>query len=245
MYLSRNPRDAGTLLAVTMTLLTTLLAAVPALSLERTAIRADRMTRDGWDAGASCTVTYANTCTGWLWVWSGWSPTEVFGVIFEPCCESGSLVSTQAYFWTGAPPGWGFTGTLAIQEVAADCPGTVIDSHPLLPPTGPVIDIWTAPPGPVALTYRTAPSVPFDGPVKIPTDHPAAGPTGPPACGLCYPTTRVTHTFRFGNAMSPLCPGERLNDGVCDAEALYWYGGFHCAVSVEESSWGALKNLYR
>ncbi|MBZ0267963.1 hypothetical protein K8I85_07395, partial [bacterium] len=82
-------------------------------------------------------------------------------------------------------------------------------------------------------------------PAAFPTDHPAAGPTGPQACDLCYPSTRTIHTFRFGNADSPLCPGSPLNDGVCDAEALYWSAQFSCAISVEPTSWGSLKNLYR
>jgi len=216
----------------------------PALALQRTSVRVDRAEPEGWHAGTSCAVTYANICTGWLWVWSGWDPLESVGVIFEPCCEGASLTSTQAYFWTATPSGWGFTGTLSIHTVVSDCPGDVIASRACVPYPGPNIDIWTAPPGPVALLWRNGPGV--GTPAGIPSDHPAAGPTGPDACGFCFPTTRVTHMFRFGFPDSPLCPGDRFNDGVCDAEALFWQANFDCpTVDMEPATWGTLKALYR
>jgi hypothetical protein len=50
----------------------------------------------------------------------------------------------------------------------------------------------------------------------------------------------------YGNATTTLCPGEPLNDGVCDAEWLLWEAAFTCAtVSVEPQSWGSVKALYR
>jgi hypothetical protein len=221
-----------------------LVFATSGLALEKTAVRADdRANADGWDAGASCSVTYANTCTGWLWVWSGWSPGVRFGVIFEPCCAGGALAATQAYFWTGSPSGYGFTGTLSIESVAGGCPSGVIASHSVLPPQGPVVDLWTAPAGPVALVSTTGPGV--GNPYSMPTDHPAAGPTGPQACGSCFPSTRPIHTFVWGTAASPLCPGSTFNDGICDSEGLLWSAAFNCGVSVEENTWGAVKNLYR
>lgn len=220
-----------------------------ARSLERVEVRADRSSSDGWDAGSSCTITYANTCTAWLWVWTG-DEDDVMGVVFEPCCESGQLVSTQAYFWTGAPQGWGCTGTLTVSEVVDDCLGTVYDSRPCLPGGGyggwAETDVWAdLPPGRVALTYTFGYVTHLEITPTIPSDHPAAGPTGPQACGLCYPSGRVGHFFSFGTATSPLCPGERMNDGVCDAEAMFWSAGFSCAVSITESSWSAVKGMYR
>jgi hypothetical protein len=221
-----------------------LVFATSGLALEKTAVRADRANADGWDAGASCSVTYANICTGWLWVWSGWSPGDRIGVVFDPCCDNGALAATQAYFWTGAPSGYGFTGTLSIESVAGGCPSGVINSHPLLPPAGPVVDFWSAPAGPVALISTTGPGV--GNPYSMPTDHPAAGPTGPQSCGSCFPSTRPIHTFYFGNTTTALCPGSALNDGICDSEALFWSAAFTgCTISVEENTWGAVKNLYR
>jgi hypothetical protein len=217
--------------------------ALPSAALEKTALRADRSPADGWDAGASCYVTYANICTGWLWLWNEWEPDEVIGVVLDPCCSGGFLAETQVYFWTGAPVGYGFTGVLTISRVANGCPGQVINSRPLLPVAGPVVDAWDAPFGPVALTYTCGPGK--GSPHGIVTDHPAAGPTGPEACGLCYPSTRPTHSFHFGTPTSPLCPGSPWSDGACNAEIYGWSGGFLCQVGVGPSTWGAVKNLYR
>lgn len=228
-----------------------LVFATSGLALEKTAVRADRNVENGgWDAGATCTVAYANICTGWLWVWSGWSPSDQLGVIFDPdCCapDGGALTVAQAYFWTGAPSGYGFTGTLSVTDVVAGCPGpTVYAAQPVLPPAlgGPVGIAAAAPAGSAALVYQFGPGL--ANPSVVPTDHPAAGPTGPQSCGTCYPTTRPTHSFYFGTPTSPLCPGSGLNDGICDSELLFWSAAFTCGgVSVDETSWGAVKNLYR
>lgn len=233
----------------TLWTITLLLAVVtPARALERHAVPMDREGPTPWDAGASCVVTYANVCTGWLWTWDEFEELDRVGVIFEPCCGDGRLVSTQAYFWTGSPTGWGFTGVLSVAPVVAGCPGPPYHSYPVLPPTGPIVDEWSdIPPGPAVLmfTYYGDYAWNVPPPASVPTDHPAAGPTGPQSCGLCFPSTRTIHTFRFGSADSPLCPGSPFNDGTCDAEAFYWSAKFSCAVAAEPTTWGALKNLYR
>lgn len=230
-----------------------LLLASPSAALEKVAHPMDRDpdgAADDWLAsGATCTISYANTCTGWLWVWDDWAPGETFGVVFHPCCPGGGLAATQAYFWTGAPAGYGYTGTLALSALGPnDCPGIAYGAQPLLPPDGPEVTFWgvPVPNGPVVLTYTNG-SRPAD--YAIPTDHPAAGATGPQSCGLCFPSTRTIHTFRYGTPASPLCPGSPLNDGVCDVEALLWSAAFWCyndgPVGVEPSTWATIKNLYR
>ncbi len=93
-----------------------------------------------------------------------------------------------------------------------------------------------------AVAFRFGPGT--DSPLSIPTDHPLAGPTGPVACGPCYPSTRDSRTFYWGPTGTPLCPGSPLNDGLCDAQFL-WDASMQCVVSVESSSWGAIKGLYR
>jgi hypothetical protein len=222
-------------------------------ALEKTTVRANRNAPIGWDASATCSVFYANVCTGWLHVWSGWLPREMFGVVLNPPSPNGQLVSTQVYFWTGDLPGWGFTGSVTVSSVVDGCPGTPYDSYDWLPPEfgGGDVHTWTGiPPGPVALSYRL-PNYPYCcGFISVATDHPSAGPTGPAACGFCYPTTRPTHSFYWGTTDSPLCPGAEFADGVCDAELLYWGGAFTCPVSVGDSgmerrSWGMIKSLYR
>lgn len=225
------------------------LAAADASALERHELRADTSSEvSDWDAGASCVVTYANACTGWIWAWDFRDDDETMGTVLEPCCEGGRLVSTSVYFWDGAIAGWGYTGTLAVSPVVGpDCPGVPYQSIPFLPPERTItMHDWNVPPGPVVLTYTSGPNVPEVWHyTNVITDHPAAGPTGPPACGNCFPSTRVTHAFHYGTDSQPLCPGDRLNDGVCDAELLHWVGNFSCTVPVRAGSWGTLKSLYR
>jgi hypothetical protein len=43
---------------------------------------------------------------------------------------------------------------------------------------------------------------------------------------------------------NPICPGSPFNDGICDAQ-LFWDIDLACAVSVEDTSWGKIKDLYR
>jgi len=95
------------------------------------------------------------------------------------------------------------------------------------------------------ITYTTNPTAIFGDPMAVPTDHPAAGPTGVASCGVCFPTTRVSHTFYFGTATTPVCPGSTLADELCDAE-LFLDVSMACATTaVEADSWAKVKQLYR
>ena len=47
-----------------------------------------------------------------------------------------------------------------------------------------------------------------------------------------------------GAVATLLCPGEKLNDGLCDVERLREVA-LSCEVSVETSSWAITKALYR
>jgi hypothetical protein len=92
----------------------------------------------------------------------------------------------------------------------------------------------------VTLTVRNS----YGLPSYYATDHPALGPTGLPGCGTCYPTARIPRSFYYGSTLSPLCPGEPLDDGMCSAE-LIWEAHLSCDVQVKDSSWGQIKALYR
>jgi hypothetical protein len=220
----------------------------PAHTLERASVRADGLERDDWSAAQTCTVRYYNNCTGWVWVWSGWSPGERLGTAFQGCCSSAVLQLTNHLTFTGMPSGWGFTGT--IEVLATDqneCPtGPAIARQPWFPPLGTAwwTIAWNVPvprdflvrinwDAPTGFTHRTG----------LASDHPIAGPTGPTACGACFPSDRTVHSYHWSPGAPP-CAGEVLNDGLCDVE---WMMDVQlaCPVSTEQSSWGRVKNFYR
>ncbi len=201
---------------------------------------------DGWASGSTCSIVYYNRCTLWSWAWNAFEDDGRFGVCADACCgpeEVGSLSATRLRIFTSAPIGWGWTGSISIMNVDANCcPTTVLASQPYLP-RGPfdVVSWSQAVPSHFAVVVTTPSAY---SPATFGTDHPAAGPTGPQACGFCYPLDRVNHSYVWGTAASPTCPGSTFYDGVCDAQ-LRWDISLSCEVSVDAGSWGSVKNLYR
>jgi hypothetical protein len=230
--------------------------AVPTTSsaLEKKSVRAPDDGNEWRGGSTACTVSYYNICTGWLWVWSGFVPEERIGVNFESCCSpplgEAALESTELFWATGAPAGYGFTGTIDLWAADANgCPvGPSLASQPHLPTELTVwatADFSSAPvslPSSFVLTYTFGTGL--SNPAAIGSDHPAAGPTGPAACGTCYPNGRTNHSFDYGTPASPTCPGSVFNDGVCNAELMI-EANLSCTTSVDESSWGQIKGLYR
>lgn len=235
--------------------------AAPGFALEKTSVR-DDVQSEGWNAGSTCSIIYYNRCTLWSWVWSGWGPNDRVGVAADACCNPGQLAQTALRVYGSAPAlGYGFTGTVTIYPSDANnCPvfGSPLATQPWFPgttvvcyPSGGPFDVhnWSvAVPAKFAIVYEFGiagggGSATACG-ANFATDHPAAGPTGPAACGFCYPTTRVNHTFYWGNPTSVLCPGSTLFDGVCDAQMRLDIF-MNCGVGVEPQSWGSVKNLYR
>lgn len=219
------------------------------LALEKSVVRMGDDTRtDDWNAGATtCTVSYYNTCTGWVWVWSGWSPGDCVGVCFDNCCSPnhGFLNASTMYVWTAAPSGYGFTGTISTHDADADCcPGPALEAQTFFPISGWNTYAWNTKISGDAVIVQACIGPTGGSPIVFPTDHPAAGPTGPQSCGFCYPSPRDNHSYYYGTAAAPLCPGSSLNDGVCSSE-LFMDAALSCVVSVEEESWGKVKNLFR
>jgi hypothetical protein len=227
-----------------------LVFATSAFALEKTATLMDDSRIDGWNAGTSCNIAYYNFCTGWVWIWSGWSPGDKVAVCYSvaDCCESdhATLTANSMYVWTAAPSGYGFTGTIEVSEVDGPCcKGVPIAVQEYLPVSGWNTYLWGVQVKGDFLIQAQIGDTIVPNPIAYATDHPAAGPTGPVACGTCYPTTRDARSYYMGTKATPLCPGSPLNDGICDA-ALLWSAHVVCKpISVEEDSWGKVKSLYR
>lgn len=219
--------------------------APPSRALERVAARIDDDRADAWSAGATTTIRYYNICTGWVWIIRGVESSARVGVEVEAPAP-GVLVESWHYVWSGIPPGWGYTGQIAVNVVdASGCPaGSPLASQAFLPLTGWNRYSWNVvTPTRFSLNLTTSPLA--GSPLELTTDHP--GPAGglPPACGTCYPVTRVSRSFRFGSGPSPLCPPDPFFfDGVCDAELL-WDVTMQFPVTVEPTTWGQVKALYR
>jgi hypothetical protein len=228
----------------------------PAAGLERAIAPAPPERADEWErSGCTSSVAYYNICTGWVFIWSDWSPGDRVAVTYDVRPPTGWVCDVPywhfrqvLYFWTGSPPGYGFTGTLELHETDASGCVTVppLASHSLLPTTGwnYVVTGDFIPPG-FAVSYVFGPGP--GNPAAVITDAPEID----GACGSCFPETRTTRSFTLGSGDPPPCPGEPFQDGsVCTAE-LVWaaVGTFLPAeddpVSVESSSWGGLKSLYR
>lgn len=211
-----------------------------------------------WRSGCTSAIVYWNVCTGWAWTWTGFDPHETVGVHYSrspyEVCDvgpNGLLHASWLYTSPGAPPGYGFTGAV---EVRAATPGGClvgppVATQPFLPLAGWSLQTWTwvvAPPE-FAVTY-TLGGAPGN-PVGFVTDHPAASPTGPPALGLCYPADRENHSYRYGPASAPPCPGIPFLDPAGAAQLLHEVEGYvhewYPPVSVEATTWGRVKGMYR
>ncbi|MFN8179973.1 MAG: hypothetical protein U0167_18720 [bacterium] len=208
----------------------------------------------GWMAGSTAAIVgYYNTCTDWAWSWYVESGARV-GTVFD-CPGPGrwTLHELALTFDGSTSQGYGFTGVLSVSGVdSSGCPiGAPLASVPVLPVDG-------------VVTYPFSVAVPHaflaeltlgyawhqGGSIsQFVTDHPAQGPSGPPACGTCYPETRTTHSFYYGNGSVGLCPGLPFFDGLCNAELLWTASLTGTATAAEETeasrSWSAIKALYR
>lgn len=223
--------------------------ASPAGALEKQARAFDDDRADDWNAALSVLIRYYNTCTGWIWMWGGFADGDRIGVVMNVPQNLNALLQTAVLTYSGGPAGYGFTGTIEIHATDAnDCPtASVWASQPFLFGHAQfIVNAWGGLPVPAEFVavVKIASGVGVQNPGKLATEHPAAGPTGPPACGTCYPANRVNHSFFYGSASVPLCPGSPFNDGVCDAQLLC-EAVIACRCPVEAMSWAGIKCLYK
>jgi hypothetical protein len=219
-------------------------------ALEKVPSRAPSARAEAWKSAMSSPwVSYHNTCTGWVWVWSGFEDQARFGVHYTPPNLT-DLTESYLFFARSTPSGYGYTGSSSIHALDEEnCPiEPAIETVPFLPEEGWNQFVWEGYCSVpfvhlVTLGSSSEPGEPI--PVEVVTDRPAPGPTGPIACGTCYPTTRQTHSYLYGTVGSPLCPGATFFDGFCDAELIAMAGFEGIPVSVKSASWGSIRALYR
>jgi hypothetical protein len=232
-------------------------AAAPAIALEKQLMRAPNLDGEDWDASTTITIRYYNYCTGWVWAWGPFLPGETFGVQFDAGPDGGLLDETRLLIWfapgrfCGGYGGYGFTGTISILD-PPDCNGTPIAELPFCvnrPWAALTWGWWATEWGGIPVPQSFLLNVNWGGeyysnPHLWASDLGAAGPTGPQACGLCYPADRTVHSRYFGIG-GEYCPsGVTLNDGVCDLE-LVVQASLRTPVGLQDESWGGIKALYR
>lgn len=229
-----------------------LLPLTDAVALEKTSVSMLGLEHpDAWQAATNTvTMQYYNVCTGWTWAWSNWQDGEQVGVVArEGWLHCAYQLTTWSLVMSPAPSGYGFTGTMSL-HAGSDCTSPVLSSQPYLPSHGwnsTSWDVGYALSDPMLLRIEWSAPGGFTNPARLLSDHPAAGATGPQACGTCYPSTRVSHSVHFG-VDGTYCPGIGLSDGVCDVEFLMEFAAdlaIDCPVSVQSTTWGAIKALYR
>jgi hypothetical protein len=234
---------------VTAFVLAAMLAfATSGFALEKSAARFNDGDLGDWNAGtSSCSVFYYNICTGYIWIWTGWADGATMGTVYDTCCDPSSedsfLNASYFYFWTGVIPGYGFTGTVGVYDVDANlCPSTPLMTQPSLPVSGWNLEFWgVGVNSQFAIVYTLQDDQGF-GVTAVPITDGAGG-----ACGVCFPTGRTSNSYTWGTDTSPACPGSPMSDGVipCEYEFLAAAELTCEPVSVQDESWGSIKNLYR
>ncbi len=198
-------------------------------------------------AAETVEIAYYNTCTGWVWVWSGVPPDATYGVFYDdPSTGEDRILRTHMFFRTGAPSGYGYTCLAQVlSHFEPGCPEGSLGYRFFLPQPGwntitwngdvgiAVDDCW------VLVDHSKTPG----DPTEIVTEN--GYDDG--ACGTCYLPSRPRHSFQFGAEPEIVCPGGPWADQtLCDLE-LIWRSDFRIdpLVSVETTSWGRVKDLYR
>lgn len=258
--------------SVCLVLSSTLLLAGGALALEKSVLRDTEVYGGQWNAGTTCVLSYANFCTGYIFLWSNWSDGDTIGQVFHPadCCLNGAttgfLTQTIHRQRTDSPPGYGFTGTAAVWAAnALDCPtGAPLMSQPWLPVQSPGPGFQTltwgvAVPANSIITFEFgAPPPPAVTITAFDSDlGGVAASNGIVSCGTCFVCPRPNHSYYFGNANTGLaCPGSGGPGSGLDPEspspdsdgaAIEWRVQYFmtCPVSVDSQNWGSIKGLYR
>jgi hypothetical protein len=209
-----------------------------------------------WGAQTYCTVGYYNYCAGWVYVWSGWSPSDVVGVEFnaEDCPGYGgpdecrTFAFAWIYIWDSYPT-YGFTASAgcARQDVVHGHLGEITHLEPPHEwyPGWALVDLGGCHVGPNGIVimhwdYGQYPSFPTDArPLNCnPGD-------GSPPCMTC---PQPHHTYYYGSLATGNFSGSPFMAGVYFPSGNDWMLDviWVCVgpTAVEPSSWGNIKSMY-
>lgn len=206
-----------------------------------------------WGSVDFCTLSYYNFCAGWIYVWSGWTASDVIGIEFDPgVCGPPELCRTVLGAWVyflDAYPSYGFTASVGTAKWGNQ-PGHLgvitslndpqewydgwnfADLHDGHVGDGGIIFVHFDNPGPMAYVTEALP-------LMCNPDDPR------PACQTCpQPAT----SYYYGQLATGNFSGSSFYAGIYfpSANDLIMDIIVSCIgpTAVEPSSWGSIKAMY-
>jgi hypothetical protein len=188
----------------------------------------------------TCSIAYYELCSGWIWTWSGYQVQ--YAVVFDlpnDCGKQAGQLCTNTgfwWYWRYTNPGYQIPVTYSLYAAdSALCRvgapiGTLPDQDP--------IERWNAYPGLGSTTSDFVAIVAISASFPmVATDNT----TKNQAIG-CAPIPTAVHSVL---GFVSYCPPTAMEDGLGPCNLLV-DGEFYCAATtVELSSWGAIKTLFR
>lgn len=206
----------------------------------------------GGEARAFCSIIYYNVCSYWIWTWSGWSPDDIAGIVFdlpEDCGWTPGSGSTQNthfwWYWRYTNPG--YLGNFITYELYE------VDDYGCLgvSPTGALqgtdpLERWNYFPGLGTVETDRAALVARWETGTIPrlvTDNNYKNLNSPVAC----PDYEVgpAHTFFFGTSQTTYCPPLEFADSWGPIDCLMEAGWDNPTIRTESASWSSIKKFFR
>jgi hypothetical protein len=233
--------------------LTLAMAAVALADVPNRPYTADQETSSittGGGGSAVCTVVYYNTCSGWIWIYSGFAAGDEIGIIYDlaadcgggACCHTGGF-----WYWRYTQPNYGFTVTYDLYDV--DCNTGCRTSGSLGQFAGQdPVERWNAVPGLGCVSGQCAAIVAtFDkGTLPYASTDQSVGGIGPACVGANPPVIGSGNSVFYGNpGATAYCPPQFFGDAAGPVDFLA-VAFFDCGgIATEDASWSDVKGLFR
>ena len=186
-------------------------------------------------------------CSGHLWTYDGWSETDIIGVVFdlpESCgIPAGQNMRCEMlwWYWRCTVPNRSYTIQYGIVEIDSSqrlSGNTVWESEWTDP-----IERWNTLSVGVEVPDRFEITATWN---RCCYPRPVTDSNVANQQANCMPVHDVTHSFFFGNAYynTVYCPPLPFTDPLGPVELLA-DAGFDAVVSTENTSWGAIKALFK
>jgi hypothetical protein len=202
-----------------------------------------------WAATVYCTLTYYNYWGGWIYVWSGWSPSDVIGLEYDladcpPASDECTAIAGMWMYLLDAYPSYGFTAAVHLYR-AGDQAGHL---------GAPIYwgepqewyDVWNLVIF-LELYHAVILALHFENPGTLAVTTEATAdmclpPSGDPPCLSC---PQPAYSYYYGSAATGNFSGSTFlsanpNDLLFDA-IIACVG----PTAVEPSTWGGVKTMYK